>query len=197
MDPFIAQVIMFGGNFAPRQWSFCEGQLLDIASHTALFSLVGVSYGGDGRSNFRLPDLRGRVAIHPGQGAGLPHYGLGQSGGVPEVTLNVLEIPSHTHAANTSTTVQTNVEIQAADVDGGGRGISGGALAKTPSGETVYSTDTAPDTALNAGTATATATANSSTELQNTGGNLPHANMQPYLAINYIIALEGIYPSRT
>lgn len=197
MEQYIAQMMLFAGNFAPRQWALCEGQLIAIGSNTALFSLLGVTYGGGGRNDFKLPDMRGRVAIHKGTGAGLPTYGLGQYGGVDDVVLNVLQIPSHTHIANTNTAVSTVVGVYAANVEGSGRGIAGGSLAKTPAGETIYSTAQAPDTALHASTATAESTATSITEIGRTGNGLAHTNMQPFQAINYIIALEGIYPSRS
>ncbi len=196
MDPFLAEIVMFGGNFAPRGWAFCEGQTLPIAQNEALFSLLGTVYGGDGRTTFMLPDLRGRSPIQQGSGPGLPSYRLGQSGGAASVTLSVLEIPSHTHAATTSTTVQTAVEVKAVnEAANTSRSIDGGTLAKTASDQSIYSTN-APATALNAGTAVGTSTATSTTQVQNTGGSQAHTNMSTFLAINFIIALEGTFPSR-
>jgi microcystin-dependent protein len=102
MEPFIGQIMMFGGSFAPRGWAFCEGQLLPISQNAALFSILGTTYGGDGRSTFALPDLRGRVAIHPGSGPGLSNYRLGEKGGVESVALNVNQIPAHSHGISAS-----------------------------------------------------------------------------------------------
>jgi microcystin-dependent protein len=107
MDPFIAQIMLFGGNFAPRGWAFCDGQLLQISSNQALFSIVGTTYGGDGRVTFALPDLRGRVPVHPGSGPGLPPLRGGQQGGTPTNTLNVSQLPSHSHGIAGSTGAQT------------------------------------------------------------------------------------------
>ena len=196
-QPFLAQITIFAGNFAPRGWSYCSGALLPINQYSALYSLLGTTYGGDGRTSFQLPDLQGRAPIHPGTGPGLPSYRLGDRGGVAQVNLTETEIPSHTHTATSNTSVSTTIEIKAADVDGSGRGISGGSLAKTPSGETIYSTDTPPDTTLHASTAIANSTATSTTTIGQTGGSQAHNNMQPFLAINYIIALDGVFPSRS
>ena len=168
-DPFIAEIVMFGGNFAPRQWAFCDGQLLSIASNSALFSLLGTTYGGDGRVSFALPDMRGRVSIHPGTGPGLSTYRLGQRGGTQEVTLNTNQIPSHSH----------NLQNNAVDDDANTSNVAGNALASGA----FYSTDT-PD-AITQPPATAAA-----------GGSQPHTNIQPYLCVNYIIALTGVFPSR-
>ncbi|MCK4784696.1 MAG: phage tail protein [Desulfobacteraceae bacterium] len=168
-EPFLAQIVMFGGNFAPRGWALCDGQLLQIAQNTALFSLLGTTYGGDGRTTFGLPDLRGRVAMHPGTGPGLSNYRLGQKGGVEQVTLNINQIPSHTH------------EAKAYSGQGNQQGPGGNVLAFDRR-ETQYSNET-PDVDMSVGSAV--------------GGSQPHTNMQPYLGINHIIALVGMYPSRT
>jgi microcystin-dependent protein len=107
MDGYIAQIMLFGGNFAPRNWAFCDGQLLQISSNNALFSLIGTQYGGDGRNTFALPDLRGRVPVHPGTGPGLGQIGVGQRGGTPTNTLTVSQLPSHSHGIAGSTGAQT------------------------------------------------------------------------------------------
>lgn len=172
MDPFIGQIIMFGGNFAPRAWAFCDGQLLPIASNSALFSILGTTYGGDGRTTFGLPDLRGRVAVHPGNGPGLSPYQLGQKGGQENVTLIVNQIPSHHH------TVQVNVSGEDPNTDE----IAGNMF--TNSEDDTYYSGSATDGALGG------------VVCGNTGGNLPHTNIQPYACVNYIIALQGTYPSR-
>ena len=172
MDPFIGEIIMFGGNFAPRGWALCDGQLLPISQNTALFSILGTTYGGDGRTTFALPDLRGRVAIHEGNGPGLSDYRLGQKGGTEHVTLTTAQIPSHSHnlgadsAAGTSNVPTNNI------------------LANTGGFDNEYSTNN-PNTNLK------------SSAISNTGGGQSHTNIQPYLAVNYIIALVGVFPSRS
>jgi microcystin-dependent protein len=182
-DPFIAEIIMFGGNFAPRNWAFCDGQLLSIASNTALFSLLGTTYGGDGRTTFGLPDLRGRVPIHPGNGPGLSSYRLGQRGGVENVTLTTSQMPSHTHAAAAT-----------ADLVGtSSRGTSLSPAGKSLGSERrtrLYST-AAPDAPMSAGSVLVNVTNSSA------GGGQSHTNVQPYLAVNFIIALQGVFPSRS
>ena len=177
-DPFIAEIVMFGGNFAPRGWAFCDGQLLSISSNQALFSLVGTIYGGDGRTTFGLPDLRGRVPLGPRQGAGLSNCALGQRGGAESVALTIAQMPSHTHTAT--------VTVRATSSNGNQTGPAGHILANDPR-EDQYS-DTTPDVTMNSG---ATSVANA-----NTGGSQAHPNLQPYLAINFIIAQVGVFPSR-
>jgi microcystin-dependent protein len=167
MEPFIGTIIQFGGNFAPRGWAFCDGQLLPISQNSALFSILGTTYGGDGQTTFALPDLRGRVAIHPGTGPGLRPYTLGEKGGQESVTLTVNNMPSHNHSFS---------------------GISGDAKAETPAGNilgnaTIYSGGT-PNAPLNAAV------------IGNAGGSQPFSVQQPYQCVNFIIALTGIYPSR-
>ncbi|MDH3530890.1 MAG: tail fiber protein [Acidobacteriota bacterium] len=171
MDPFLGQIQAFGFNFAPRGWALCNGQLLPIAQNTALFSLLGTTYGGDGRTTFNLPDLRGRVSLHYGSGPGLSTRPIGQKGGAESVTLNTSEIPSHSHTANAA--------AEAAD---SGK-PSGNALA-TPDGVMIYRANQAPDATLHSGT------------IGNTGGNQSHYNMEPFLVINWCIALVGVFPSR-
>lgn len=194
MDPFLGQIIMFGGNFAPRGWAFCEGQLLAISQNQALFSILGTTYGGDGRTTFGLPDLRGRAPISAGTGPGLSSYRLGQRGGAENVTLTELQMPSHTHAA----TVETRTQIAASSQDGTSASpIDGGSLAAvaatrgTETNAQIYN-DNAPDTVLSAATATATTTVTNA----HAGSSQAHNNMQPYLAVYYIIALQGVFPSR-
>ena len=174
-DPFIGEITLFAGNYAPRGWAFCQGQLLSIAQNTALFSILGTTYGGDGQTTFALPDLRGRAPIGPGQGPGLPPYYLGELGGEPTHTLIYPEMPAHSHAA------------QASGVAAGGTSASpgGGTWASSTARDTLYS-NAAPDSPMAAGNITVGAAGNSQ----------PHNNMPPYLGVNYIIALEGFYPSR-
>jgi microcystin-dependent protein len=182
-DPFIAQIVMFGGNFAPRGWALCEGQLLPINQYQALFSLLGTTYGGDGRTTFALPDMRGRVAMHPGTGPGLSSYRLGQRGGTETNTLTIQNLPSHNHTATaTATVMATNA-----------RGNADTPENKTwarKSRDKDYSTQ-APDVEMHADTVAVNVTIN------NTGGNVPVNNIQPYVTVNHIIALIGFYPSRS
>jgi microcystin-dependent protein len=165
---------MFAGNFAPVGWAMCNGQTMSIAQNTALFSLLGTTYGGNGTTTYNLPDLRGRVAIHLGQGPGLSSYVEGQQGGTENVTLLVNQLPAHNHTINA--------------VASGGNQASpaGGSFA-------IESTGTSLDYA-NSGT-NPTSPMNAAM-LSQTGSNLPHPNIQPYLCVNFIIALQGIFPSR-
>ncbi len=183
MEPFIAQIVMFGGNFAPRGWAFCDGQLLAISQNTALFSLIGTMYGGDGRTTFALPDLRGRVAIHPGHGPGLSDYRQGQKGGQETVTLSQVELPNHTHQV----TAQGSIKVH--EEDANSAEVGGKILANSTSGN-IYSNGAA-DASLAAGAIEL------NVQVGNSGGNQPHANMPPYNTVQYIIALVGIFPSRS
>ena len=176
-DPFLRQIRIFGGNFAPRSYAFCDGQLLSIAQNSALFSILGTTFGGDGRTTFGLPDLRDRAPLHPGTGPGLSSYQLGQRGGAATETLSVSEIPAHTHqwdgiAATSTQTAPTNHSLAEPPV--GGRG-GGGAKIYGPANNLVA---LSPDS------------------MDPGGGGQPHNNQQPYLALNYIIALVGVFPSR-
>jgi microcystin-dependent protein len=170
MNPFIGQIVMFGGNFAPRGWAFCDGQLLAINQYSALFSILGTTYGGDGRTSFALPGLRGRVPLHPGTGAGLPNYNLGQKGGNYQEILNVQQIPAHNH------------HIAASEEDGSQNEASGHYLATSTSGNIYHNSPNNISLGQNSVT--------------NTGGGQAHNNMQPFLGINFIIALQGVFPSR-
>lgn len=173
-EPFIGEIIMFGGNFAPRGWAFCDGQLLAISSNTALFSILGTTYGGDGKTTFALPDLRGRVAIHPGAGAGLSRYTLGEKGGAESVTLTTNNLPSHSHTLEASTSPGTS---------------------NSPTSNVLgsYGTSAPPSGPYVSGSANTTM----GTSVGNTGGNQSVGIVQPYLSVNFIIAITGIYPSRS
>lgn len=166
-QPFIGEIVMFAGNFAPRGWSFCSGQTLSIAQNTALFSILGTTYGGNGQTTFALPDLRSRVPIHPGQGPGLSSYSLGQQGGSENVTLTVPQMPAHNHTLNANNGASNDTIPTNAFFSEGG----------------LYTTNAA-NVQMNPAT------------IGLTGGSQPHPNIQPYLAINFIIALQGIFPSR-
>jgi microcystin-dependent protein len=173
-EGFIGEIRMFAGNFAPRSWALCNGQLLPIAQNQALFSILGTTYGGDGRTTFALPDLRGRVPISAGQGPGLTDKRLGQQGGQETVTLNANQMPVHNHSAviNADSSVATSDQPRGA--------LPARNAAATPQyGENATAT-------LN----TATVTVN------NAGGSQPHENMPPYTTVNYIICTQGIFPSR-
>jgi len=170
MDPYIGQIMMFGGNFAPRGWALCNGQLLSIAQNTALFSILGTTYGGDGRTTFGLPDLRGRAPIHWGQGPGLTNRTIGESGGEETVTLSGAQMPAHNHVANAA---------------------SGGGSATSPQ-NAVWAASTARDNIY----AAAADTSMSPSAIGPAGSGQPHDNMPPYQAVSYIIALEGLYPPR-
>ncbi len=170
-EPFIAEIRIFAGNFAPRGWAFCNGQLLPVSQNTALFSLIGTTYGGDGRTTTALPNLQGRSVMHPGRGPGLTSRRLGQTGGVEMVSLTEAQMPSHTHTWGAS-----SKEGQSSDPNGSILGASKGFGA--------YSNSTT-NNKVNLGASS-----------RNTGGSQPHNNMQPFIAINYIIALVGLYPSR-
>lgn len=186
MDPFIGQIIMFAGNFAPRGWAFCEGQLLAISTHQALFSILGTTYGGDGRTTFALPDLRGRAPIAPGQGPGLSPYRWGQRGGAETVTLQVSQIPPHTHTAQTTAKLYGQSEPGDDDVLGPNVVLASGSGTSSE----VYSSEGA-NTQLREDSIAA------QTTVYNQGGGQWHANIQPFLALHYIIALQGVFPSRS
>jgi microcystin-dependent protein len=169
-EPFIAEIRIFAGNFAPRGWAFCNGQLLQIAQNTALFSLIGTTYGGDGRTTTALPNLEGRAPMHPGRGPGLTARRLGERVGSETVTLTAAQMPSHTHSMKGLGPANTNSP-------------SGASPATNPTMQQYH----AATNLLNA----------ASTAVTSTGGGQPHNNMQPYLAMSFIIALVGLYPSRS
>jgi microcystin-dependent protein len=170
-EPFLGQVIMAGFNFAPKSYAMCNGQLLPIAQNTALFSLLGTTFGGDGRVTFGLPDLRGRTPLHQGQGPGLSNYVMGQSAGQETHTLIVNEMPMHNHVAQANSSAN---QVFPQGMIWGGE--STGTLA-------IYSNSTADSQFA-------------PTAIGSAGGNQPHNNMQPYEVINFCIALAGIFPSR-
>lgn len=182
MEPFIGQIIMFGGNFAPRGWALCDGALLSISQNQALFSILGTTYGGDGRTTFKLPDLRGRVAMHPGSGPGLSSRSLGQLGGSETNVLNTNQLPSHTHAVSASGTVSPGAKNGAGDESN----PEGGYMA---SATTDLYAET-PNTTLGS------TPVNLNVTIGNTGANSSINNVQPFQCVNYIIALLGTFPSR-
>jgi len=170
-DPFIAEIRIFAGNFAPRTWAFCNGQLLPIAQNSALFSLIGTTYGGDGRTTTALPNLQGRAPMHPGNGPGLTSRRLGERGGQALVTLSENQIPSHNHA------------------------LSGtDAFANTPSPASARFSDSSPNKNYSAPD---DGEQLDSSAMANTGAGQAHNNMQPFQGLNFIICLAGLYPSRS
>ncbi|MEM9822608.1 MAG: tail fiber protein [Bacteroidota bacterium] len=186
MEPFIGQITMFGGNFAPRGWALCDGQLLAISSHSALFSLLGTTYGGDGRTTFALPDLRGRAGMHAGHGPGLSNRTLGAKTGTETNTLNQNQLPPHSHTA----VVGGNISIGVSSSIGDEGNPDGNVLAESPAN--VYSGNGAsPGQALDGVSNGVTV------NVLNNGGSQPINNMQPVQVVNYIIALQGIFPSRS
>jgi microcystin-dependent protein len=175
MDPFVAEIRIFPFNFPPKGWAFCNGQLLPLSQNTALFSLLGTTYGGDGKSNFALPDVEGRAPMHPGRGPGLSLHDLGETGGSETVSLLESEIPAHSHSFNAHTG------------DPGDNNAPGPTLVFSKSGNgQAYQTNTA-----------ANLVAMSPFILAPAGGDQPHNNMQPYLTLNFCIALQGVFPPRT
>ena len=170
-DPFVAEIRIFPFNFPPKGWAWCDGQLLPLSQNTALFSLLGTTYGGNGKSNFALPDLQGSFPMHPGQGPGLSQHDLGERSGSETVTLLESEMPAHLHAVNT---------------------VSGAASVATPSSAVMLGgAPTRPYSNENANAAM------SGVALGVAGGGQPHNNMPPYLTFYFNIALQGVYPPRT
>jgi len=169
-EPFIAEIKIFAGNFAPRGFAFCNGQLLPISQNTALFSLIGTTYGGDGRTTTGLPNLQGRAVMHPGRGPGLTARRLGETGGTTSVTLNEAQLPNHNHVVQ---------GVASADQASPGSGV-------VPGNAPMYA-DPAAGTVVDMADGA----------VAETGGNQAHSNVQPYLVMNFIIALVGLYPSRS
>lgn len=170
-EPMLGEIRWVPYNFAPQGWAFCDGQLLPIAQNSALFSLLGTTYGGDGRTTFALPDLRGRVMVHAGAGPGLSSYQLGQKGGAEQVTLTTNEIPSHSHQLNGSESI--------ADAE-----IPDDNRLAAKQRTKLYSTDKGATTAMD------------TASISESGGSSPHENRPPYQTLNCIIALQGLFPSR-
>jgi len=170
MDPYIGEIRLFAGNYAPTGWAFCDGQVLETVQYNALFTVIGNRFGGDGDTTFALPDLRGRLSMHAGAGIGLTPRAFGETGGEAAVALTLDQIPVHDHAANCRTTSN-------------GKSPEGAIWASVAGfGQGVYSTKT--DVPMNAET------------IGVAGGGQPHNNMPPYVNINYMIALNGVYPSK-
>ena len=172
-DPFVAEIRIIPFNFAPKGWAWCDGQLLPLSQNTALFSLLGTTYGGDGKSNFALPNLQGRAPMHPGQGPGLSRHDLGEQGGIDAVALLQSEIPAHNHPVGAQNVALGGVAVPAPTTT----------LNRPASGNLFFagSPAQAPMHGIT---------------IQATGGDLPHNNMQPYLTLHFCIALQGVFPPR-
>jgi microcystin-dependent protein len=169
-QPYVGEIRMFAGNFAPAGWMFCEGQLLPISEYETLFNLIGTTYGGDGQSTFALPDMRGRLPIHQGNG-----FTLAETGGVEEVTLTVSQIPAHSHPLLATTSGQQ----------------------ASPANNTTLASPTSQQAGTSIYGTGASNTTISPATITSTGGSQPHSNFQPYLCVDFIISLFGIFPSQT
>lgn len=174
-DPFVAEIRIFPFNFAPKGWAWCDGQLMPLSQNTALFSLLGTTYGGDGKSNFALPDLQGRAPMHPGQGPGLSLHDLGESGGSETVSLLESEIPAHSHTLRSSAEDADADNPAPTNTTGGSAGVS---LYLGAPNQVVVSSQLSPNA------------------LAPAGGDQPHNNMMPYLTFFFCIALQGVFPPR-
>lgn len=168
-EPFVGEIRMFGGDFAPRGWEFCDGQLLAIVGNEALFSLLGTTYGGNGTTTFGLPDLRGRIPIHQGRGSSGTNYRMGEAAGAESVTLTVAQMPAHTHGMQGSTAAADSPSPEG----------------RVPAAQAKLYQSSAPDASMAAQSVTMA------------GGSQSHDNMMPYQCVSFIIALEGIYPQRS
>lgn len=180
MEGYIAEIRMFAGNFAPRSWAFCQGQTMSIAQNTALFALIGTIYGGNGQTTFALPDFRGRVAVGTGQGPGLPNVIQGEMAGVNNATLLINNLPAHNHPVTGTATLKANNDAPNS-TDPTGRYLAASNVYTNQAGDIANMNAGAIGLALTSGIA---------------GNNQPFSIMQPYLGMNYIICLEGIFPSR-
>jgi microcystin-dependent protein len=169
-QPYVGEIRIFAGNFAPLDWMFCDGSALPISENETLFTVIGTTYGGDGETTFNIPDLRGRVPIHQGQGPGLSNRVIGEAGGAEEVTLTVNQTPAHTHPLLGSTQIASTATPQGS----------------VPAQDNIVGVDFYIEDTPNANMAP--------TAIASVGGSQPHTNFQPYICINYIISLFGLYP---
>lgn len=176
MDPFVGEIRMFAGNFAPRGWALCNGDLISVRSNTVLFTILGTIYGGDGKNTFALPNLQGRAPMHPGQSPGLSIHNIGENGGIPSVTLLTSELPAHSHQ------MQYGVSDTTQENPGDGSSFTS---TKGRRAGNAYTSDSSKQVVMHHGA------------ISTAGGSQPHNNMQPYLGLNFIIALQGDFPTRS
>jgi microcystin-dependent protein len=179
-QPFIGEILLFGGNFAIIDYAFCNGQVLSISQNSTLFTLIGTTYGGDGQQTFALPNLQSRLPIHHGQGSGLSNYVIGQQGGVESVTLTTSNMPAHNHVFNATSTAANSLNISSTELPG-----------NTAGGQNVVFY------ASNTGSPAPTFSTLAPQAIGSTGGSQPHNNIMPVLAMTYLIALYGVYPSQS
>jgi microcystin-dependent protein len=187
IEPYLSEIALFPFNFAPKGWAMCNGQFLPINQNQALFSLLGTTYGGNGQTTFALPDLRGRVPLGFGQGPAATTYQLGEIGGSEAVTLGVPHLPAHAHAIDANALTAT---ARCGSGQADQRSPSGGVPATEAAGVTATYSNSSPDANMRAGSVAVGTTSSA------TGGGQPHSNQQPYLALTYCIALQGVFPSR-
>ena len=173
-NPFVAEIRIFPFNFAPKGWAFCDGQILPISQNTALFSLLGTTYGGDGKSNFALPNMQGSVPMHPGQGPGLSLHALGEQSGTETVTLLQAEMPAHNHSAGAQSIPLGSLAVPSATT-----------TLDRPASGNLFTATNVPIVQM------------SDQAITPAGGNQPHNNLQPYLTLNFCIALQGVFPPRS
>jgi|SRR5690606_34765752 microcystin-dependent protein len=200
-EPFMGTVMIWAPNFAPRGWAFCQGQLLSISQNSALFSLLGVVYGGNGQTTFGLPNLQGRVPVGTGQGAGLSNYTLGQMAGTENVTLTTAQMPTHNHGATFTPgeTPGVNVTFNATTQSAGSNAPQANSQlgAASPPTNRIYAAGgSGTDVALGGVSAELSGPVQGTVAVAPNGSSQPFSILQPYLAMNYVIALEGVFPSR-
>ncbi|MCL1122218.1 tail fiber protein [Shewanella seohaensis] len=191
-EPFIGQISMFAGNFAPRGWAFCNGQLLSVSQHTALFSILGTTYGGNGQTTFALPNLQGRVPVHIGQSLDTSNYMLGEAGGVESVTLTINQMPAHSHQvtkAGSGSLQVAGTGSNASTTPSATNNILGASAAGGSPAAAIWSDELNDPVSL-------ANPINANFIVQLAGGSQPFSIRNPYLGMNFIIALEGLYPTR-
>ena len=196
MEGTIGEIRMFAGNFAPKYWAYCDGRLISISSNTAFFSILGTTYGGNGSTTFAVPDLRGRVAVGTGTGNGLSNVQLGQMSGTETVALFITQIPAHNHTATAGTGGTGTATLNAVTANGNTQSPSGNYIAASRTASVASYIASGTTAAMNAGSITLSNITAGAPTIGITGGSQPHSNMQPYLGMNYVICMMGIFPSR-